>query len=440
MAEGNKSRRKFLKQAAGSVVGVSVLGAGIAAWRKPVDTSADYSPYFAGINRELQRAGIGEPCMILDLDRVDHNINEIVTHVIPPVNYRVVTKSLPSVELLKYVMQKSGSDRLMAFHAPYLAWMIREFPAASILLGKPLLVDSAKAFFRTIAPADRLDASQRIQWLVDTPLRLQSYLALAEELGLSLTVNIEIDVGLKRGGVEDLDTFATMLAIIADHPERLTFAGLMGYDAHVPHAPPLISSVAEAYRETLARYGEFVAYGQIEQPGLFKPALTLNSGGSSTYFMFGNQSIVNDVAAGSAVVKPSTFGALTHHQPALFIAAPILKKMDGIQLPFLGSLASLMQWWNPNMGTSLYLYGGGWAADIVSPPGVMLNELAADPPNQNLQPNQSLYHVSQRSTVQIGDFVFFQPQQGDAISQFEYLMVMREGRLIDRWRSFPSRY
>jgi D-serine deaminase-like pyridoxal phosphate-dependent protein len=426
-------------------VGVSILGAGVAAWRKPADTSADYSSYFAGINRELQAAGIGEPSIILDLDRCDHNIHEIVTHIIPPVDYRIVTKSLPSVELLKYVMQKSGSQRLMAFHAPYLTWMIREFPGADILMGKPLLVDSARAFYRALVPGDQQSASARIQWLVDTPMRLEGYLGLADELGVKLRINIEIDVGLKRGGVEDLDTFSTMLAIIADHPERSTFSGLMGYDAHVPHAPPLISSVADAFRDTLARYGEFVAFGQVQQPALFKPglnkpALTLNSGGSSTYFMFANQAIVNDVAAGSAVVKPATFGALTRHQPALFIAAPVLKKMDGIQLPFLGPLADLMQWWNPNMGTSLYLYGGGWAADIVSPAGVMLNELAADPPNQNLQPNQSLYHVSKRSSIQIGDFVFFQPQQGDAISQFERLLVLRDGRLIDSWHSFPSRY
>jgi D-serine deaminase-like pyridoxal phosphate-dependent protein len=445
MQQENRSRRNFLKQAFGGVVGVSVLGAGVAAWRKPADISADYSSYFAGINRELQRAGIGEPTIIIDLDRVDHNLHEIVTHIIPPVNYRIVTKSLPSVELLKYVMQKSGSQRLMAFHAPYLTWMMREFPGADILLGKPLLVDSARAFYRGLTPADQENASGRIQWLVDTPVRLETYLVLAEELGIRLCINIEIDVGLKRGGVEDLDTFATLLGIIADHPERLIFTGLMGYDAHVPHAPPLISSVGAAFRGTLGRYGEFVAFGQVQYPDLFKPglnipALTFNSGGSSTYFMFANQAIVNDVAAGSAVVKPATFGSLTHHQPALFIAAPVLKKMDGIQLPFLGPLADLMQWWNPNMGTSLYLYGGGWAADIVSPPGVMLNELAADPPNQNLQPNQSLYHVSKRSPLQIGDFVFFQPQQGDAISQFERLLVMRDGRLVDTWHSFPSRY
>jgi hypothetical protein len=32
-----------------------------------------------------------------------------------------------------------------------------------------------------------------------------------------------------------------------------------------------------------------------------------------------------------------------------------------------------------------------------------------DPPNQNLLPNQSLYHVSRQSSIGIGDFVFFHP-------------------------------
>ncbi len=41
-----------------------------------------------------------------------------------------------------------------------------------------------------------------IQWLIDTKQRLQQYLEIAQLYALSLHVNIEIDVGLHRGGVQ----------------------------------------------------------------------------------------------------------------------------------------------------------------------------------------------------------------------------------------------
>jgi D-serine deaminase-like pyridoxal phosphate-dependent protein len=417
-----------------------VCFAGLVVYVKPADLSGVYADYFANINNELRRNGIGRPSIVLDLDRVDYNIKQITARLAPPLNYRIVTKSLPSRELLKYVMRESGTDRLMAFHAPYLAWMIRELPNAEILLGKPLLLDSVAEVYAAFDPAEYQQVSNRIEWLVDTEARLNNYLKFAIENSINLKVNLEIDVGLHRGGVATHEDLASLLQIAASNPKYLTFTGFMGYEAHVPFAPSLISSVSAAFNESMQTYAGFVSHGIDTHPQLFERELTFNSGGSKTYRMFTGEGPVNDISAGSAIVKPATFAGLDNHRPALFIAAPVIKKLPGVQLAFLESVADWMAWWNPNMGLSLYLYGGGWAADIVSPPGIMLNELAADPPNQNLMPNQSLYHASTRTPVGIGDFVFFHPQQSDAMSQFEEILVLRGGKLVDKWHSFPRRY
>ena len=88
---------------------------------------------------------------------------------------------------------------------------------------------------------------------------------------------------------------------------------------------------------------------------------------------------------------------------------------------------------------SLYLYGGGWAAEIAYPPDVTITP-HADPPNENLLPNQCLFETRMDTPLDMGNFVFFQPRQGDAMVQFEEILVMRGGSLVDRWHPFPRRY
>jgi D-serine deaminase-like pyridoxal phosphate-dependent protein len=328
----------------------------------------------------------------------------------------------------------------MAFHAPYLDWMIRELPDAEILLGKPLLIDSVAEFYSAFEPQQYPQISSRVEWLVDTPERLERYRQFALSNSINMRINLEIDVGLRRGGISTPSELSGLLKQLASDPEHLTFSGFMGYEAHVPFTPAFAGTVEDAFAESMQIYAAFVAQVEKDFSQLFNAHLTFNSGGSKTYRMFSGNGPVNDVSAGSAIIKPATFSLLETHQPALFIAAPVIKKLDGAQMAFLEFAAGFIEWWDPNMQLSLYLYGGGWAADIVSPVGVQLNELAADPPNQNLLPNQSLYHASRQTRLDVGDFVFFYPHQSDAMSQFEEILIMRGGKLVDKWQPFPKRF
>ena len=427
-------RRKHIVLIAALVVIIVVITV------KPSDIGGPYDPYFSGLNSALKEAGVGRPCIVLDLDRVDHNIALVTQHLTPHFQYRIVAKSLPSEELLKYVMEKAGTRKIMGFHQPFLPILVRELGEVDILLGKPLLVEAAEDFYEGIPQEQHDEVSSKIQWLVDTEHRLKNYLALAEAQNLVLRINIEIDIGLHRGGVPDTGELGKLLEIIAANPERLEFTGFMGYEAHVVHAPPVISSVARAFKQAMDKYKEFYDYGRETYPALFEGDLTFNSGGSKTYRLFTKGLPVNDIAAGSCMVKPSTFAGLEDHQAALFIAAPVIKKLEGPQVAFLDAVRGLIVRWNPNMAQSYYLYGGGWAAEIVSPPGVRANALTAYKPNENLLPNQSLYNGSKKVPVEEGDFVFFHPDQGDAMSQFEEIIVVRGNKIVNRWASFSKKY
>ncbi len=434
------SRRRFIKTAAAVSTGIATGGAGLAFILKPSDAGAAYSPYFSKLNTALKEAGLGRPCIVLDLDRVDHNISRVKHWLGKDYTYRVVTKSLPSFKLIQYVLEKSDSNHLMAFHQPYLELFVSKFESSDILLGKPMLIAAVEEFYNNIPQKRHSRVSRQIQWLVDTEVRLNHYLKIAKEKNVRLRINLEIDIGLHRGGVADYPEFDNMLALIAANGSHLEFTGLMGYEAHVRHAPPVISSVDSAFSNAMLAYKRFYNRVKDKFPELFHENLTFNSGGSTTYQLFNDTPEINDIAAGSCMVKPSSFQMLEDHKPALFIAAPVLKKLEGPQVAFLDFASGLLQTWDVNMENALYLYGGGWAAEQVSPPGVKMNPLTAGPLNQNLLPNQSLFNCSNSVDLGVGDFVFFHPQQGDAAFQFEEIRVTRSGRLLETWKPLPKRF
>jgi D-serine deaminase-like pyridoxal phosphate-dependent protein len=117
-----------------------------------------------------------------------------------------------------------------------------------------------------------------VQWLIDTPERLRQYQALARELGVKMRVNVEIDVGLHRGGLTEPAALAALLDVIRDDPAHLEFSGLMGYEPHLTGLAadldhPAVQSVLGVYRGFL---------DTVRSAGIALDGLTLNGAGSHT--------------------------------------------------------------------------------------------------------------------------------------------------------------
>ncbi len=376
------------------------------------------NPWFATISSLLRENGVARPCLLVDLDRLDHNIDLLNTTLGPPFHFRLVTKSLPCGELMRYILGKTGSNRIMAFHSPWLVWLTANLPEVDILMGKPLLQAAVEEFYRNTE--DPVAASSQIQWLVDTPERLGALGEFSKGSGLRLRISIEIDIGLGRGGVMTRTDLQRLLTVFNDYPDHLVLSGYMGYDAHVPFVQG-----EDPFGEAMEKYSRWIDDGARFDPVRYSQALTFNSGGSRTWQKFQGKLPVNDVSVGSALLRPSRFSELEDHQPALFIATPVIKRFKGPD--------------RSGVKTHYYLYGGGWAADILWPETMVASPLA-DPPNENLLPNQSLYHSTGSCDPAIGDYVFFQPRQSDAMFQFEDILVISGGRIIDYWKPLPLRY
>lgn len=390
---------------------------------------------FEAWNAELRARAPGRDVVFVDLDAVDNNVGVADAVLGAQFSLRLVTKSIPSLALIEYLLQATGTNKVMAFSEGVLRALLGKFGQdIDVLLGRPMPVQGAQ---RTIK--EHPAPGRAVKWLVDTKERVNEYKGLAHSLHKRLDVAVEIDVGLRRGGARTTTELLEMLAIIASHPQQLRFVGFMGYDGHVPFAPPGFDSDVE-FAAVQERYADFVAAGQQAYPELFQGPLVMNGGGSATCYRYaeGLSTPINDVAMGSAFLLPGRFNDLAQvgFAPAIFAASPVLKKVDPAEVPFApGYLPSLAES-DPSLEAAYFMLAGGFPGDIVFPEGLVPSPLIPGGEGvENLLPNQVLRNGPRALSLGVGDFVFYYPWEGDALVWLSAAEIFRGDRLVDR---FPT--
>ena len=412
---------------------IGVLGAGALVLR-PGERGAPHDAYFARLSARLKEAGIATPTMVIDRDRLLANAAQVTRNIAGRMQLRLVAKSLPSLGLLDELIAVTGTRRLMVFNLPYLQALAEERPQCDLLLGKPLPVAAAAQFYASHKNA-AFDPARQMQWLIDSPQRMAQYRDLARQRRLNLRVNAEIDVGLHRGGASSAQMMQEMLDIVQSEP-RLTLAGMMGYDAHITKLPDLPGLRSRALADSLGIYRDFAAQVTRMVGPQASAALTLNAAGSPTYRLHDGSGAANELAIGSALVKPGDFDTelLRDLAPAAFIATPVLKTPARFDMPngveWLGNVARA---WNVNQSRAFFIYGGNWLADPVSPAGLAASSL------YGTSSNQQILLGSGAQRLKVDDFVFLRPRQSEAVlQQFGDIVVVESGRITRRWPVLPA--
>ncbi|MBV8665751.1 MAG: alanine racemase [Burkholderiaceae bacterium] len=394
---------------------------------RPDDRGAPHDAYFTALNESLKAGGPGRPVLIVDLDRLERNCKRL-TQSLNGKQYRVVAKSMPSAGLIAHVMQHTGFTRVMSFHQPFVNLLAKDMPRADILLGKPMPVQAAATFYRRFDTAGSFDPRSQLQWLIDTPDRLAQYQQLARTLGAQVRINVEIDVGLHRGGLTAVEQLPPMLATIAADPRHLSFAGFMGYDAHVGRIPPLIESRDASLAKVLNTYHSYIDCVRANQPAMMNDALVLNGAGSPTFRLHGKDSPLNEVSVGSALVKPADYDLelLADFEPASFIATPVIKAWDGLHLPGAEAVGKVWTVWDRNRQRSFFIYGGSGSASYTSPQGL------TDNPEY-----EGMINASRAVHLEVDDYIFLRPNQSEGVFlQFGDLALVRNGRIEAWWPVF----
>lgn len=387
--------------------------------------------YFEKLNQTLKSQERAIPCLLIDLDKLDKNITTLKTNWPSTANFRIVIKSLPSWELVEYVMRQSRTKRLMVFHQPFLTDLVGKLDTeADILIGKPMPIKTASYFYNNLPNLNHgFNAYKQIQWLVDTELRIKEYVNLAKKLKQQLRLNLEIDVGLHRGGFSSLKSLKKGLKLIQQNQDWVTFSGLMGYDPHVVKLPSIIRSQDKALKLANDFYEQCKGFIQKEFVDLWRADLTFNGAGSPTINLHQKNSPLNDISAGSCLVKPTTFDlpTLSDYEPASYIASPVLKAFEGTTLPAMESLKSTLNLISSSNRQSFYIYGGFWKADYCYPNGVKQNSLF-------ISTNQTMLNAPSKVKLMVDDFVFLRPHQSEFVFlQFGNILPVRNGMVETAW-------
>jgi D-serine deaminase-like pyridoxal phosphate-dependent protein len=416
--------KTWTRRAALTGTGAALLGGGYVLATRKGDRGGPHTPYFIELSAALKRAGIAQPAMIVDAQRLQANIDAVRnTLKATKLQLRVVVKSLPAAQLIERIATALKTDRYMVFNGAMLTEMSARQPLGNLLLGKPFPVMAAEQFYRVMLARGAAFADPH--WLVDTAERLQQYEQLARNLGRKLKLNLEIDVGLHRGGFGGAEPLRAAL-VSAKQSTSLAVTGLMGYDAHVPKVP----GSEGAYRKSQDQYRVAMEVLQNELPGV---DFTFNAAGSPTYSLHAKSTVANEVSVGSAFVKPTDFDldTLTQHVPASFIATPVIKSLPSSQVPGLEMLTGTRRILDANTERAFFIHGGHWLAKPESPAGLQYSDLFGR------SSNQELLTGSKSVNLRPDDFVFLRPTQSEAVFlQFGDLLVYDGREIVERWPTF----
>ncbi|MDD1503154.1 amino acid deaminase/aldolase [Lysinibacillus sp. CNPSo 3705] len=266
---------------------------------------------------ELER-----PFAWLDFDALDHNIST-VHNACGQKNIRIATKSVRSVEILRYLQKNVPNvTGLMTFTAAETIFLLQQH-FDDLLIGYPVLeVAAVRQLLRFVK------AGKTVTFMVDKREHVRFLAELGQQLGVRVQVCIDINVsndfkllyfGTKRSSLHSLESLTPFLDYIKNQ-EFIKVVGAMGYEAQI---------AGVGNRPVNAVKGKFIEVMQLQakkQVTQFRrlaiahikayfPSLHfVNGGGSGSMAYTAQQKEITEITVGSAFYAPALFDQFTHLQ------------------------------------------------------------------------------------------------------------------------------
>ena len=276
-----------------------------------------------------QRHALTTPALILDLDILRRNIATMAAWNQEHAKIRPHAKIHKCVEIarLQVAAGAVGITTATAWEAIVMAHAgLDNILIANEVMGEEKLTRLAEAARETtiLVAVDSVAGGEAL-----------SRTAVAE--GAKFGVLVELDVGLRRGGLRTYEDACVVAAAVSSLP-GLVFRGVMGYEGHVVEEPD------RAVRARRAAEAIDVLIGGVEVLERAGFAIEIvSAGGTNTYDMTGANPRVTELQAGSYVFMDATYGPLTPvFQPALSMLGTVISRNGQTALLDIGTKVMAM--------------------------------------------------------------------------------------------------
>ncbi|WP_342503684.1 amino acid deaminase/aldolase [Lysinibacillus sp. FSL L8-0126] len=262
------------------------------------------------------------PFAWLDLDALDKNIRT-VQEACGGKQIRIATKSIRSVEVLRYVQKNLANVvGFMTFTAAETIFLLQQ-QFDDLLLGYPVMEEAA---IRRLLHF--VKDGKSVTFMVDRPEHIQLLAKLGLEIGVRVQVCIDINVsndfkvlyfGTKRSSLYSLETLTPFLQEI-QKTSAIEVVGAMGYEAQIAGvgnrpANAIKGKVIEAMQvQAKKQVTQFRRLAIAHIKAYFPNLRFVNGGGSGSMLYTNQQKEVTEITVGSAFYAPALFDQFTHLQ------------------------------------------------------------------------------------------------------------------------------
>jgi D-serine deaminase-like pyridoxal phosphate-dependent protein len=236
------------------------------------------------------------PQLLLDLDAIDANLQTMfAAKERYGVKVRVHFKSLKCTGLARYVAER-GADGFLCAKLHEAETLVRA-ELTDVMIANQIVGENK---LRRLA---ELAGRGSIRVCVDDVSQVRDLADAAERAGTTIGILIEVDIGMRRCGVEPGEAAIPLAKEIERH-SQLRFIGLQGYDGHLQSLPDM------AERERRSREATELLVGTrrtLEQAGIAVEVVT--GGGTGTWEFVASCPGVTELQPGSFILMDAFYHA-----------------------------------------------------------------------------------------------------------------------------------
>lgn len=265
-------------------------------------------------------AKLERPFAWLDLDALDENI-AIVQQACATKKIRIATKSVRSVEVLRYLQQHlENTQGWMTFTAAETVFLLEQH-FDDVLIGYPVMEEAAVRHVLKFMKEGKI-----VTFMVDRHEHVAFLAKLGAEMDVNVPVCIDLNMstdfkvlyfGTKRSSLHSLAQLTLFLEYVKKEP-YIEVVGAMGYEAQIAGvgnrpASAVKGKIIEAMQtQAKKQVIQFRRLAIAHIKAYFRQLRFVNGGGSGSMTFTARQKEVTEITVGSAFYAPALFDQFNH--------------------------------------------------------------------------------------------------------------------------------